>query len=163
MKTKAEVIKNLSTCPIVQVACQKSGISRATYYRWRKEDSGFKNRSDNAMKTGTRFINDLAESQAISLIKDKNPTMIIYWLKHHHPRYTDRQLILSTSEQDRLIKVVTSKDYKSAYQQLTTSVVSGKISRFFFNSFVSIINRVSKTRKTNGEDKKYELLYKLRG
>jgi hypothetical protein len=33
------------------------------------------------------MINDLAESQLVSSIKEKNMTAIIFWLKHHHRAY----------------------------------------------------------------------------
>ena len=35
-------------------------------------------------------INDLAESQLISAIKDKNMSAITFWLKHHHQQYRNR-------------------------------------------------------------------------
>lgn len=36
------------------------------------------------------MVNDMAESQLISAIKDKNMTAIIFWLKHHHRAYRTR-------------------------------------------------------------------------
>jgi len=161
VKSKSKIIECLKTTPIVQVACQKNGISRATYYRWRTQDHKFKKMADKALKSGCNFISDLAESQLISLIKDKNPTMIIYWLNHRHPAYSDQQLSLNKKEQQLILNAIVSSDTKPAYQMLATNVVNGKISRPFFNSFSSIINRMSKSNTDNNGSNKIDLLYRL--
>ena len=41
-KEKELIIKQLKKTPIVQLACEKTGVGRATYYRWRKVDKRFK-------------------------------------------------------------------------------------------------------------------------
>jgi len=89
-QNKALLIEQIRKTPIIQVACEKTGIGRATYYRWRKEDESFRDKSDEALAEGIHLINDLAESQLISAIKDKHMTAIIFWLKHHHKAYTTR-------------------------------------------------------------------------
>lgn len=95
MKSKIQILELLKTTPIVQVACQKSGVSRATYYRWRDKDKKFKEQSDSALKEGVAFINDLAESQLLSSIKEKNMTAIIFWLKNRHSGYDTTKLQIS--------------------------------------------------------------------
>ncbi len=87
---KKLIIEQLKKTPIVQFACEKVGISRATYYRWRKEDKDFAKSTDEAIQEGSLLVNDMAESQLLSLIRDKHPTAIIYWLKNHHPQYTEK-------------------------------------------------------------------------
>lgn len=89
-KNKKLLLELLRKTPIVQIACEKVGIGRATYYRWRKEDSEFTKQSDQALLDGNLLVNDMAESQLMSAIKDKNMTGIIFWLKHHHPAYATR-------------------------------------------------------------------------
>jgi len=89
-KQKEILIEQLKKTPIVQVACEKTGISRASYYRWRKEDEAFAKIADEAITEGSLFINDMAESQLMSAIRDKNMTAIIFWLKHHHKNYATR-------------------------------------------------------------------------
>ena len=98
MKNKLQVIEQLKATPIVQIVCQKTGISRATYYRWRDIDPKFKESSDKALKEGIAFINDLAESQLLSQIKDKNMTAIIFWLKSHHSDYDTTKLQITTGD-----------------------------------------------------------------
>lgn len=90
VKNKDILLAQLNKIPIVQLACEKSSISRATYYRWKKEDPEFARLADDAIDGGVSIINDMAESQLISNIKDGNMTAIIYWLKHRHKAYSTR-------------------------------------------------------------------------
>jgi transposase-like protein len=87
---KQRIVANLQKTPIVEIVCQQSGIPRSTYYRWRKEDQAFADAADEALAHSSALINDLAESQLISAIKEKNLTAIIFWLKHHHLAYETR-------------------------------------------------------------------------
>jgi len=89
-KEKTLLLAQLKKTPIVQVACEKVGIARATYYRWRKDDEEFARDADIAIADGSSLINDMAESQLLGAIRDKNLTAIIFWLKHHHPNYTTK-------------------------------------------------------------------------
>ena len=100
-ENKSKLIELLQRTPIVQVVCEKSGVSRATYYRWRSEDKKFKEESDKALKEGIEIINDMAESQLLSSIRDKNMTAIIFWLKNHHLSYIPKLEISSDQNQLR--------------------------------------------------------------
>jgi len=90
--------------PIVQFACKKAGVSRASYYRWRNEDKGFVKEADEAIAEGEALITDMSESQLISLIRDRNFQALQLWLRHHHPRYGQRLEITANfqSAQDEL-------------------------------------------------------------
>lgn len=121
-KEKEIILEQLKKTPIVQVACEKTGISRSTYYRWKKEDNSFAGLADASILEGSLLINDMAESQLLSAIRDKNLTAIIFWLKHHHQAYETRielrQAISKTEEkltprQEEIIKEalkITSED-----------------------------------------------------
>lgn len=87
---KEAVLKQLQKMPVVEVACQRAGLSRATYYRWRREDSKFRKASDEAIIEGELLINDMSESQVISLIREKSWAAISFWLKHHHHKYANK-------------------------------------------------------------------------
>src|ERR1035437_6834022 len=89
-KTKELLIEQLKKTPIIQVACEKTAVGRATYYRWKKEDEEFSTKADEALSEGSSLVSDIAESQLMSAIKDKNLTAIIFWLKHHHPAYATK-------------------------------------------------------------------------
>lgn len=84
------LIEQFKKIPIVQVACEKTGIGRATYYRWRSEDQKFAEEADKAIAEGAFLVNDMAESQLMSAIREKNMTAIIFWLKHHHTSYATK-------------------------------------------------------------------------
>lgn len=86
-RDKAFLLEKLKEVPIVQVACRKASVSRATYYRWRIDDLVFADKCEDAIKNGNELINDMSESQIISLIQDKKLPAIVLWLKHHHPTY----------------------------------------------------------------------------
>lgn len=90
VKEKQVLIDQLRKTPIIQIACEKTGVGRATYYRWSKEDSDFAQKATEALTEGSLLVNDMAESQLISAIKDKNLSAIIYWLNHHHPNYATK-------------------------------------------------------------------------
>lgn len=87
---KKALCDQLRKTPIVQIACEKIGLGRATYYRWRKDDKAFAALADESLHEGVMLMNDMAESQLLSAIKDKNLTAIIFWLKHRHKSYTQK-------------------------------------------------------------------------
>jgi len=89
-KNKEFLIEQLRRIPIVQIACEKSNVSRASYYRWRQEDAEFEKLTNEAIDNGVSLINDMAESQLISSIKDGNLSALTYWLKHRHKAYSNK-------------------------------------------------------------------------
>jgi ABC-type Fe3+ transport system substrate-binding protein len=89
-KNQELLLEQLKKTPIVQVACEKVSIGRATYYRWRNENEEFAEQADSAIAEGSSLVNDMAESQLMAAIRDKNLTAIIFWLKHHHPHYATK-------------------------------------------------------------------------
>lgn len=86
-QNKQSLLEQLRKNPIVQIACEKTGVSRASFYRWKEEDKEFETAVDEAISSGCLLINDLAETQLIGAVKDRNFSAIMYWLKHHHPSY----------------------------------------------------------------------------
>ncbi len=89
-KQKEVLVEELRKRPIVQSACQKVGIGRASYYRWRKEDPGFAAAVDEAVESGVGLVNDVAETQLMTAIREGNMTAVVFWLKHHHRSYATR-------------------------------------------------------------------------
>jgi hypothetical protein len=89
-KIKTKLIEQLSKTPIVEIACQRAGIGRNSYYRWRRSSKKFADQCDRAIAEGCAFINDLAESQLLNAMKDKNLTAVMYWLNHRHNAYKNK-------------------------------------------------------------------------
>lgn len=132
MKTeshKSKLIEQIKKTPIIQIACEKTGVSRATYYRWRKSDAKFREESDQALLDGAALVNDMAESQLISAIRSQNMTAIIFWLKHHHKDYKTRievsgkiktvDEILTTEQQELIKKAIKMASFKEIPDNLT--------------------------------------------
>lgn len=87
---KKKLLVQLAKTPIIEAACKQVGLPRSTYYRWRKEDEAFAEACDETIELSIGRINDLAESQLINAIKDRNMSAITFWLKHHHKSYETR-------------------------------------------------------------------------
>lgn len=111
-KMKDLFLEQIKKTPIVQIACEKLNIARATFYRWKAEDPAFAEAADAALLEGKLLVNDLAESQLIGAVKDRNLQAVTYWLRHHHKDYRNRLEIEGTvntikelsPEQKKLIK-----------------------------------------------------------
>lgn len=63
-------IEELKKIPVIQVACERTGISRMTYYRWLKQSKTFKKEVEEAVKVGNEVVCDVAETQLLNLVKD---------------------------------------------------------------------------------------------
>jgi hypothetical protein len=92
-RTKAALVKRLSEVRIVEIACKSVSISRATYYRWLKEDAGFASDCEDAIRQGTAVICDLAESQIINKIRGGDFKASTYFLEKHHKDYAPQPRI----------------------------------------------------------------------
>ena len=123
-REKKLIIERLNKTPIIQFACEQTGVARATFYRWRKEDPKFNKDVESALNAGSDIINDMAESQLLSAIRDKNMTAIIFWLKNHHQAYTEKLKISGhlTTKND----VLTPEQEKSIKKALTLASLAIK-------------------------------------
>jgi hypothetical protein len=99
-REQAVLLEQLRKVPIVSIACEKSGIGRATYYRWKKEDPEFSKAADDALAEGTHLVNDMAESQLLAAIRDNNLGAVMYWLKHRNPNYNNKLEVTARIKQD---------------------------------------------------------------
>lgn len=62
---------------VISDACNMAGICRDTFYRWKREDEKFSKQVDEANETAIDYV----ESQLYKLIKEENPTAIIFYMK----------------------------------------------------------------------------------
>ena len=101
--TKKLFLENLKKVPIIQVACEKAGVSRATVYRWRDKDKKFHKVLNEALSEGEALVNDMSESQLISLIKEKSFPAVRFWLNHRHEKFKERvEVTTKTEDQEKL-------------------------------------------------------------
>ena len=130
-REKELILDQLRKMPIVQIACEKTGVGRTTYSRWRSEDEDFRKAADEALHEGDAFINDLTETQLMNLIKNQKPHFgaIRYRLSRCHPKYADKLQLLGnisikderlTPEQEAVVrealKMVASSEQITAYE-----------------------------------------------
>jgi len=101
-KFQDQFLEELKKVPIVQVACEKTGLSRNSIYRWRKDDPNFAKKMDEALIEGVAFVNDMSESQLLTLIKEKNYPAISFWLRHRNSNYKDKLEITNKDDPEEL-------------------------------------------------------------
>lgn len=86
-RARKKVLEYLRETGIVQLACEKAGISRQTFYRWKQEDSIFEKAAQDAIDTGVSRINDIAVSNVVRGISQHDKDYTKYWLNHRHPEF----------------------------------------------------------------------------
>jgi len=114
-KLQDQFFEELTKVPIVQVACEKTGISRNSIYRWRKEDTEFTKKMDHALAEGVALINDLTGSQLLTLIKERSYSAISFWLRHRNDNYKNKLEITAKQE----LKELTPSQAKIVEEALT--------------------------------------------
>lgn len=89
-KVKDAFLEQLRKVPIIQVACEKVGISRNSVYRWKNEDPEFEKELTTALEEGEALVNDMSENQLLVLIREKNWHAISFWLRKRNPKFKDK-------------------------------------------------------------------------
>ena len=111
-----QFLEELRKIPIVQVACEKSGISRNTLYRWKRDDPEFAKALEDALADGVAFVNDMSESQLLQLIKDKSFSAVRFWLNKRHPAYKDKLEVTNLDERNEELTEDQQKIVKKALE-----------------------------------------------
>lgn len=101
-KFQDQFLDELKKIPIIQVACEKTGLSRNSIYRWKREDKTFAKKMDDALTEGVALVNDMSESQLLTLIKEKNYSAISFWLRHRNDNYKDKIEITTREDREEL-------------------------------------------------------------
>jgi len=93
---------------IVSTACQSIGISRTTYYKYYNDDEDFKRSVDSI----SNIALDCAESQLFELIKEKNVTAIIFYLKTKGKKrgYIEKQEVSHNSNNITGIRLISDRE-----------------------------------------------------
>lgn len=101
-KVKDAFLEQLRKVPIVQVACEKVGISRNSVYRWKNEDPEFEKELTTALEEGEALVNDMSENQLLVLIREKNWHAISFWLRKRNPKFKDKIEVEVKPKQEEL-------------------------------------------------------------
>jgi hypothetical protein len=102
-KDKEKFLEILEKNPVIQIACERSEVSKATFYRWREADKEFAQKVSSALTEGNSLVSDIAIAQLISAIKDKNLGAIKFWLQNHHSDYANKLHITAEIEQELVL------------------------------------------------------------
>lgn len=84
---KKKFTELLNKNPLVSLACEKMGVSRATYYRWRETDENFLKESEIAIDNGREKLKDFGESKLIEKLNAGDNWAIRFYLENNHERY----------------------------------------------------------------------------
>ena len=95
---KNKFLEELTKVPIVQVACEKVGISRQTFYRWKSSSKTFSASVEKAMDDGVSIVNDMSETQLMNMIKNGEFKAISFWLRHRNAKYREKVEVTHKSE-----------------------------------------------------------------
>ncbi len=102
-KVKNQFLVELRKIPIIEVACEKVAISRVSLYRWKNTDKEFAKDMEEALADGEALINDISESQLLTLIKEKNWNALSFWLRHRNPKFKEKVEIVGTIKNEKEI------------------------------------------------------------
>jgi hypothetical protein len=103
---KSRFLKELENSPLVEMACRKLNVSRATFYRWCEQDYSFKVDVEIAQGKGRDKLCDFTESKLIENIRDNLQSAIVFCLKHNSKIYRHQYAKSYIEENEQLKKEV---------------------------------------------------------
>lgn len=109
-KDRGKLIEQFKKMPIIQIAVERAGVSRPTYYRWLEEDPLFRDAAMAAIDDGEAFLSDKSEAQLVALIGEKHFGAIKHYLAHHSEKYAQGKGL--GGRPDRKIRVVILHDHE---------------------------------------------------
>jgi len=83
---RTRLLEELEQTPIMEAMLVKVGISKNTYYRWRK-DTSFNAKCEEALAKGRERINDMAEKNILQAMHKGSLVATKFWLRHNSKRY----------------------------------------------------------------------------
>src|SRR3989344_513676 len=101
-KMRQALLDQLERTPIIELACDKVGVSRTTFYRWIHASKTFAAAVEKSLTVGREFINDLAESQVITLVRQGEIKALRLWLQHNSARYANKLELSGTIDTKEL-------------------------------------------------------------
>ena len=124
---KKLLLGQLKKTPVITLACEKVGVGRATYYRWKNEDSDFRDAAQQALDEGVALMNDLAESKLLGFINNDNLTATMFWLKSRHRAFSPKLEVSATNQSEEVLTAERQEEIRNViklaspevYQSLT--------------------------------------------
>ena len=92
-----------SSLGIVSTACNRTGISRSSFYKWYKEDEEFRKKVDDIDNVKLDYV----ETKLFKNIENEKEKSIIFYLQHkgHKRGYIQKQNINLTSNEEDIKKI----------------------------------------------------------
>ena len=90
---RAKIIEYLDEKPFLSHACKKSGVARATVYRWIKDNAQFRNEVEGALGLGRKNMCDVAEASLFKKTADGDMSAIRFVLQNNEPRYIAKRSV----------------------------------------------------------------------
>lgn len=87
---KTKLLGYLKDSGNISYACKRAGVSRETYYKWRRSKV-FSEEADLAIELGKEFVNDLAHTQLIQNIQQGHMGAVKFQLASCHIDYQARK------------------------------------------------------------------------
>ncbi|BFD24834.1 MAG: hypothetical protein JST_000142 [Candidatus Parcubacteria bacterium] len=91
---KSKFLEILRERPFISYACKKVGISKATIYRWIKNNANFKEKVDNALHFGRKELIDITEMALYKKINEGDGPSIRYFLANNDSRYYPKMPVI---------------------------------------------------------------------
>ena len=108
-----------SSLGIVSTACNRTGISRSSFYKWYKEDEEFRQKVDEIDNVKLDYV----ETKLFKNIENEKEKSSIFYLQHkgHKRGYVQRQNINLTSNEEDIkkieIEIIESKGNSSSTKE----------------------------------------------
>lgn len=114
LETKEKLLKEIEKSGNVYLSCMKTGIDKATFYRW-KDDKEFRKKANDAVKRGRENNCEIAEHALMMNVKEKKMDAIKYVLSHQSKIYKPktRKVIIEHSNTNNSEKAISIKKKES--------------------------------------------------
>lgn len=105
---------------LVATTCRKAGISRSTYYKWRKEDTDFANKADEVKE----LQKDAVEALILKKMKDGDTAMLIFYAKTQMKDrgYVERTEVVGKDGADLSVRQYDLSKLTDAQRQVLLSI-----------------------------------------
>ena len=87
---REQMLDTLRKTPIIETMCQKLGVSKMTFSRWRRRYSGFNKQVEEALMDGRSRMNDVAENVILGGLLQDDMSAAKFYLNHNSPRYASK-------------------------------------------------------------------------
>lgn len=125
IKTQKKLfLESLAKMGIIEIACQKVDISRATFNRWKADDLQFRRNVMDAMSKGSEIMDDIVESKFIQLIQQGEMQAILFYLKYRHHKYNARgaiqKMLMDQADDESIVTQDEQKRIDEALKSIRT-------------------------------------------